>query len=82
MNEIRLNLGYFWDSTSNIESNINSINYNIEHNKDKKLIIDLSVSYFDSSIFERIVDLDAIEFESRDGHRYKPNDILRENTKF
>lgn len=82
MNEIRLNLGYFWEFTSNIESNINLINWNIEHNKNKKIIIDLPVSYFDSKIFERIINLDAIDFESKDGHRYKPNDILRENIKF
>lgn len=82
MNEIRLNLEYFWESNSNIESNINSINWNIEHNRDKKIILELPVSYFNSKIFEKIVDLDAIEFESRDGHRYKPNDILRENIKF
>lgn len=82
MNEIRLNLGYFWESNSNIEYNINSINWNIEHNRNKKIILQLPISYFDSKIFERIVDLDAIEFESRDGHRYKPNDILRKNTKF
>lgn len=82
MNEIRLNLEYFWESNSNIESNINSINWNIEHNRDKKIILELPVSYFNSKIFEKIVDLDAIEFESRDGHIYKPNDILRENIKF
>jgi len=82
MNEIRLNLGYFWESTSNIESNINSINWNIEHNRDKKIILELPVSYFDSKIFNMIVDLDAIEFESRDGCRYKPNDILIANNKF
>lgn len=82
MDEIRLNVGSFWESTSNIESDINSINWNIEHNKDKKIIIDLPISYFDSKLFERITDLDAIEFESRDGCRYKPNDILIANNKF
>ena len=62
MDEIRLNVGSFWESTSNIESDINSINWNIEHNKDKKIIIALPISYFDSKLFERITDLDAIEF--------------------
>jgi len=82
MNEIRLNVGSVWELVSNIESDINSINWNIKHNKDKKIIIDLPISYFDSKIFERITNLDAIEFESRDGRRYKPNDILITNYKF
>ena len=81
MNEIRLNIGSFWESASNIESDINSINWNIENNRDKKIIIDLPISYFDSNIFERISDINAIEFESRDGRRYKPNDILIINNK-
>lgn len=81
MNEIRLNVGSFWENTSNIETNVNSINWNIEHHKNKKIIIDLPISYFDSNIFNGILDLSAIEFESKAGHRYKPNDILIINNK-
>lgn len=82
MNEIRLNIGKFWESSSNIESDINSINWNIENNKNKKIVVDLPISYLDSKILEKITNLDAIEFESRDGHRYKPDDILITNGVF
>lgn len=81
MKEIRLNIGSFWENSSNIDSDINSINWNIENNKGKKIIIDLPISYFDSSFFKNISDLNAIEFESRNGRRYKPNDILMINNK-
>ena len=82
MEEIRLNIGSFWENSSNVESDIKSINWNIENNRGKKIVIDLPISYFDSNIFNRILDLNAIEFEARDGRRYKPKDILLTNNKF
>lgn len=81
MGEIRLNIGSFWENFFNVESDIESINWNIRNNKGKKIIIDLPISYFDSNIFNRILDLNAIEFEATDGRRYQPKDILLTNNK-
>lgn len=82
MKEIRLNFGGVWEINSNVESHIKQINLNIDSNKDKKIIIDLPISYFDSNILKRISNLNAIEFESKDGRRFKPNDILTINNRF
>ncbi|MGM9877765.1 MAG: hypothetical protein ACI33S_03855 [Bacilli bacterium] len=82
MEEIRLNIGGFWENISNIESDIEHINWNIENHKDKKIVIDLPITYFDQTFFDRISDPNAIEFESRDGRRFKPKDILLINNKF
>ena len=37
MEEIRLNIGSFWENSSNVESDIKSINWNIENNRGKKV---------------------------------------------
>lgn len=81
MREIRLNVGSFWDDASNIEADIEHINWNMENNRDKKVIINLPITYFDESLFSRITNLDAIEFEAEDGKRFKPKDIILINNK-
>lgn len=81
MEEIRLNIGSFWENISNIESDIEHINWNIENHKDKKIVINLPITYFDETLFNKISNIDVVEFESEDGRRFKTKDIILTNNK-
>jgi len=81
VDEIRLNVGSFWEHKSNIDSDIEQINWNIENNRNKKVIINLPITYFDEKLFAKINNLDAVEFESQDGRRFRPKDIILTNKK-
>ena len=81
MNEIRLNVGSFWESITNIQSDIEHINWNIKNNKGKKIVIDLPITYLDEMFFDMISDSSVIEFESKDGRRFRVEDIILVNNK-
>lgn len=81
MSEIRLNIGSLWDIKSNVKADINSINWYIANIENAKVIVNLPISYIDSSILNEISNLDKVEFETSDGRRFKSHDIIITNQK-
>lgn len=86
MKEIRLNSMLMWEN-ENIEATIGEINFAInyaikENYKNTKIVLNLPLSYFDETLFDSIIDSDAIEFESKDGRRFNKEDIILVNNKF